>query len=89
MRLLDWRKAEEDFNYILTVEHPRFWWRFWGLFDKSYSKTFTAEYYGSGTVWRTFPGFRRCSTSLEMVLSDFRAKIEAEESGEFKENEDD
>lgn len=85
MKLLDWRNAEDGFNYILTVEHRRQFWWFWRLFDKSYPKTFIREYYGGGTVWRTFPGFRQCDTSLEMVLSDFHAYIEAHESGELKE----
>ena len=71
-----WRD-NDGFHYILTVE------KIPGLIGRLFgNKQKDVKYHGSGTVWHEMPTFRRCSTSLECVLSDFYAKISFEERHE-------
>jgi len=35
-----------------------------------YTNGVIEEYYGSGTVWRVIPHMQRCSTPIEMYLSE-------------------
>ena len=63
-------------NYLLTfrVEHSwrerlRAWWR------KEKLPWKTVEYFGSGTVWRTYPGMDRCNVMLEGTLAGVYTKL--------------
>src|SRR5690606_17834973 len=42
-------------------------------------RTEEVEFIGLGTVWRTFPGFKRCGTELESLLCDMEKWAEHHE----------
>lgn len=65
MRAIELRWVGKYDEAIITVEYER---RRFPLFGRKWIEH--KLYRGSGTVWHEWPSGKRCSTSLELYLSD-------------------
>lgn len=71
-RFISYRVSRQG-NKILKLETQPGWFAWWfGRLPK------VVEFIGSSTVWHTYPQYRRCSTSLEMMLCQFDVWIKEE-----------
>lgn len=58
-------RSADRFNEIITLHaRPNWLARLFG------AKEVPIQFVGNGTVWHTFPRFRRCRTSMERTLGN-------------------
>lgn len=57
---------------MLVFERQSIWRKLFGLSPKE------MRFVGSGTVWRVYPGFRRCGAGMESFLADTWSRIQWE-----------
>lgn len=67
-------EAYESDNLIVIKYFPK------KKFLRKQRHSYTVQYLGSGTVWKQFPSFKRCDTSMEEMLSE----INERETYQFK-----